>query len=272
MSAHAGVYIRRCRGYACSRYNALVWVGSHRQRGGKPARVPSGRALYRLPAGLSQSFLPAVTAAFSGALSGCQPEYCAAGVAVAGSGSAQRHDLGLTETLSCPAGTARTELLTLNEVCVLPYDHPLAAKTVLTPDDFQENFINLSRTDGYRQLLDTLFAEHQVKRRMVVETHSAASVCARWCAPGRAFRSLTANRWTAASGVTVAASALTCPLPIGLIRPLRRRLRASVDAFSKHLQTHLSRTVEPLEGYSGADDESIKLTASAAWCRGIENR
>ncbi len=29
----------------------------------------------------------------------------------------------------------------LNEVCVLPYcDHPLAAKTVLTPDDFRENF------------------------------------------------------------------------------------------------------------------------------------
>ncbi|WP_262231096.1 LysR substrate-binding domain-containing protein, partial [Escherichia coli] len=65
------------------------------------------------------------------------------------------------------------------EVCVLPCDHPLAAKTVLTPDDFQgENFISLSRLDSYRQLLDTLFAEHQVKRRMVVETHSAASVCA----------------------------------------------------------------------------------------------
>ncbi len=30
--------------------------------------------------------------------------------------SAQRHDLGLTETLHPPAGTTRTELLTLNEV------------------------------------------------------------------------------------------------------------------------------------------------------------
>lgn len=93
--------------------------------------------------------------------------------------SAQRHDLGLTETLHTPAGTERTPLLTLNEVCVLPQGHPLAAKPMLTPADFHgENYISLSRTDSYRQLLDALFVEHQVKRRMVVETHSAASICA----------------------------------------------------------------------------------------------
>ncbi len=93
--------------------------------------------------------------------------------------SAQRHDLGLTETLHTPAGTERTPLLTLNEVCVLPAGHPLAAQATLTPADFQgENYISLSRTDSYRQLLDALFLEHQVKRRMVVETHSAASICA----------------------------------------------------------------------------------------------
>ncbi|MCU6199573.1 LysR family transcriptional regulator, partial [Citrobacter cronae] len=93
--------------------------------------------------------------------------------------SAQRHDLGITETLHTPAGTKRTELLALDEVCVLPQEHPLAEKSVLTPQDFQgENYISLSRTDSYRQLLDTLFNEHQVKRRMVIETHSAASICA----------------------------------------------------------------------------------------------
>ncbi|MCH1294341.1 LysR substrate-binding domain-containing protein, partial [Pseudomonas aeruginosa] len=77
---------------------------------------------------------------------------------------------GLTETLHTPAGTERTELLSLDEVCVLPPGHPLAVKKVLTPDDFQgENYISLSRTDSYRQLLDQLFTEHQVKRRMIVE-------------------------------------------------------------------------------------------------------
>lgn len=51
--------------------------------------------------------------------------------------SAQRHDLGLTETLHTPAGTERTELSSLDEVCVLPPGHPLAEKSVLTPQDFQ---------------------------------------------------------------------------------------------------------------------------------------
>ncbi|MEG0956555.1 MAG: LysR family transcriptional regulator, partial [Citrobacter sp.] len=51
--------------------------------------------------------------------------------------SAQRHDLGITETLHTPAGTERTELLSLDEVCVLPQGHPLAEKMVLTPQDFQ---------------------------------------------------------------------------------------------------------------------------------------
>ncbi|ECE5122991.1 LysR family transcriptional regulator [Salmonella enterica] len=163
--------------------------------------------------------------------------------------SAQRHDLGLTETLHAPAGTTRTELLTLNEVCVLPCDHPLAAKTVLTPDDFQgENFISLSRLDSYRQLLDTLFAEHQVKRRMVVETHSAASVCAmvRAGAGVSIVNPLTALDY-AASGVTVRRFSIDVPFTVSLIRPLHRPASALVDAFSKHLQMHLSRLVEPLE-------------------------
>ncbi|EGY5152517.1 LysR family transcriptional regulator [Salmonella enterica] len=163
--------------------------------------------------------------------------------------SAQRHDLGLTETLHAPAGTTRTELLTLNEVCVLPCDHPLAAKTVLTPDDFQgENFISLSRLDSYRQLLDTLFAEHQVKRRMVVETHSAASVCAmvRAGAGVSIVNPLTALDY-AASGVTVRRFSIDVPFTVSLIRPLHRPASALVDVFSKHLQTHLSRLVEPLE-------------------------
>lgn len=93
--------------------------------------------------------------------------------------SAQRHDLGLTETTLTPAGTERVTLMTLNEVCVLPTGHPLLVKDRLTPQDFAgQNFISLSSTDSYRHLLDALFGEQRVERRMVMETHSAASVCA----------------------------------------------------------------------------------------------
>ncbi|WP_337038395.1 MULTISPECIES: LysR family transcriptional regulator [Pseudescherichia] len=163
--------------------------------------------------------------------------------------SAQRHDLGLTETLSTPAGTERTPLLTLNEVCVLPAGHPLAQRTVLTPQDFQgENYISLSRSDSYRQLLDALFSEHQVKRRMVVETHSAASVCAmvRAGVGVSVVNPLTALDY-ASSGVVVRPFSIAVPFTVSLIRPLHRPASALVDAFSAHLQQAVSRIIAPLE-------------------------
>ena len=151
--------------------------------------------------------------------------------------SAQRHDLGLTETLHTPAGTERTELLSLDEVCVL------------TPDDFQgENYISLSRTDSYRQLLDQLFTENQVKRRMIVETHSAASVCAmvRAGVGVSVVNPLTALDY-AASGLVVRRFSIAVPFTVSLIRPLHRPSSALVQAFSEHLQAGLPKLVTSLD-------------------------
>ncbi len=163
--------------------------------------------------------------------------------------SAQRHDLGITETLHTPAGTERTPLLTLNEVCVLPQDHPLTAREILTPADFHgQNYISLSRTDSYRQLLDTLFNEHQVKRRMVVETHSAASICAlvRAGVGLSVVNPLTALDYVD-SGVAVRRFSIDVPFTVSLIRPLHRPASALVEAFLHHLQTSLPRITAPLE-------------------------
>ena len=163
--------------------------------------------------------------------------------------SAQRHDLGITETLHTPAGTERTPLLTLNEVCVLPQDHPLTAREILTPADFHgQNYISLSRTDSYRQLLDTLFNEHQVKRRMVVETHSAASICAlvRAGVGLSVVNPLTALDYVD-SGVAVRRFSIDVPFTVSLIRPLHRPASALVEAFTHHLQTSLPRITAPLE-------------------------
>lgn len=163
--------------------------------------------------------------------------------------SAQRHDLGLTETLHTPAGTERTALLTLNEVCVLPPRHPLAAKAELAPADFQDqNYISLSRGDNYRQLLDTLFNEHQIKRRMVVETHSAASICAmvREGIGISVVNPLTALDY-ADNGVAVRRFSVAVPFMVSLIRPLHRPASALVEAFTRHLQESLPRITQPLQ-------------------------
>lgn len=163
--------------------------------------------------------------------------------------SAQRHDLGLTENITTPAGTERLTLLTLNEVCVLPAGHRLAKKAALTPQDFEgENYISLSRTDSYRQLLDSLFQEHEVKRRMVLETHSAASVCAmvRAGVGISVVNPLTALDY-AASGVVVRRFSVAVPFTVSLIRPLHRPASALVETFSAHLQQQMSRFTAPLE-------------------------
>lgn len=162
--------------------------------------------------------------------------------------SAQRYDLGLTENTLTPAGTERHTLLTLNEVCVLPAGHHLAAKTELTPADFAgENYISLSPTDSYRQLLDGLFMEFKVKRRMVVETHSAASVCAMVKAGvGLSIvNPLTALDYQG-SELVVRPFSEPIPFTVSLIRPLHRPASALVDAFSLHLQRHTHLYCDPL--------------------------
>ncbi|ELZ9928823.1 LysR family transcriptional regulator [Cronobacter malonaticus] len=163
--------------------------------------------------------------------------------------SAQRHDLGITENTATPAGTERLTLLTLNEVCVLPAGHMLADKPQLTPQDFAgENYISLSRTDSYRQLLDSLFQEHNVQRRMVLETHSAASVCAmvRAGVGVSIVNPLTALDY-AATGIVVRRFSVAVPFTVSLIRPLHRPASALVEAFSQHLQQQMKGLSDTLE-------------------------
>lgn len=156
--------------------------------------------------------------------------------------SAQRYDLGLTETTQTPAGTRRTALFTGNEVCVLPASHPLTRKPVLTPEDFAgENYISLSRHDSYRQLLDDLFHQHQVQRRLVMETHSAASVCAmvRAGVGISVVNPLTALDY-AGEQLTVRRFSIDVPFTASLIHPSHRPASALVSAFSAHLLTQVS--------------------------------
>ncbi|MGP2704126.1 LysR family transcriptional regulator, partial [Serratia marcescens] len=162
--------------------------------------------------------------------------------------SAQRHDLGLTETTLTPAGTERVTLMTLNEVCVLPTGHPLLLKDRLTPQDFAgQNFISLSSTDSYRHLLDALFGEQGVERRMVMETHSAASVCAmvRAGVGVSIVNPLTALDY-AGNGVHVRPFSIDVPFTVSLIRPLHRPSSALVTAFIDHLHQQAATFVARL--------------------------
>jgi DNA-binding transcriptional LysR family regulator len=90
----------------------------------------------------------------------------------------QRHDVGLTEQDHPPPGTRLEPLLAADEVCILPDGHPLLAKPMLLPGDFQDQrYVSLAAGDPYRIQFDEVFRNHEVARVLAVETHSAVSVC-----------------------------------------------------------------------------------------------
>lgn len=160
--------------------------------------------------------------------------------------SAQRYDFGLTEHLQMPPGTEQQTLGSLNEVCVLPASHPLAQKKVLTPNDFQgQRFISLSLTDSYRQLIDSTFAEHHVERKMVMETHSASSICA-MALKGIGIsivNPLTALDFHQQSTGKLALRPLSFSIPftVSLIKPIHRPSSQLTNIFTQHLKDNFNQ-------------------------------
>lgn len=197
----------------------------------------------------SHSLLPAVCRRF-------MTEYPGASIAITPQESplleewltTQRHDLGLTEHDSPPPATRIRNLLVANEVCVIPDGHPLLSRPVLSPRDFaDERFISLSPTDPYRLQLDDVFRAHAISRRMVLETHSAVSVCSmvREGLGVAIVNPLTALDF-AGRGLSIRPFSEAIPFRVSLVSPEHRpsspltehfiaALRAEADAISKRL-------------------------------------
>ncbi|MGL5952716.1 MAG: LysR family transcriptional regulator [Providencia rustigianii] len=165
--------------------------------------------------------------------------------------SAQRYDVGLTEHLQTPPGTEQLTLGSLNEVCVLPVGHPFEEKTVLTPHDFHgERFISLSLTDSYRQLIDTTFSEYHVTRKMVMETHSASSICAMTL---KGIGVSIVNPLTAldfhqqSSGkLVIRPLSFSIPFTVSLITPNHRPSSQLTQIFTEHLQQSFTQIEQDL--------------------------
>ncbi len=91
----------------------------------------------------------------------------------------QRADLGLTGYAVSPPGALWSTFAEPDEVCALPPRHPLAAKAVVHPEDFDgSSFVHVGGNDPYRFRLDKVFDDAGVRRRLVVETLNSATACA----------------------------------------------------------------------------------------------
>ncbi len=151
--------------------------------------------------------------------------------------SAQRYDLGLTEVDHAPQGTAVTPLQTLDEICVLPDAHPLLEKTVLSPGDFEgQSFVSLSAMDSYRRQIDQIFRNAGIMRCMVIETHSAASVCSmvREGIGLAIVNPLTALDY-AGHGLHLRRVSFSIPFSVNIVRPIHRPQSQLVEVFRAEL-------------------------------------
>lgn len=151
---------------------------------------------------------------------------------------AQQHDLGLTEVGQIPRGVFGELLFSSSMVCVLPDQHPLLEKSELELNDFhQVDFINLASLDTYRQQLDHHFRAAGVNRRTVIETTSAASVCAMVKQGlGVAVINPLSGLEAAQSGLSIRRLSVCVPYQVMLIRPDHRPSSSAVEPFCEALR------------------------------------
>lgn len=162
--------------------------------------------------------------------------------------TAQRHDLGLTERSAPPPGTSLEPLLAADEVCVLPTGHRLLTKQVMHPEDFEgEPFVSLSPTDPYRKQVDEICRQHGVARDMVLETHSAVSVCSMVQAGiGIALvNPLTAQAF-AGKGLEMRRFSVSIPFHVNIVRPEHRPSSALTDHFVEALKAEAATLLATL--------------------------
>lgn len=76
-------------------------------------------------------------------------------------------------------GIERIHLLEVPGVCVLPLDHPLAAKDIVRAPDLQgQDFVSLTVLDGSLQRVEASFQREGVTPRIRIETPTSLSACA----------------------------------------------------------------------------------------------
>lgn len=92
--------------------------------------------------------------------------------------AAQQFDLGLATPGGEVQGVRTESFLKATGVCVLPTDHVLASRAVITPADLRgQPFISLALEDPVRARIDQAFEEAGVERDLVVETQYAMTIC-----------------------------------------------------------------------------------------------
>ncbi|SEO35580.1 DNA-binding transcriptional regulator, LysR family [Paracoccus alcaliphilus] len=91
----------------------------------------------------------------------------------------QTSDMGIVSQVSEAYGLQSEKLYEVDAVCVMPREHRLAKKKIITPDDLaDEPFISPPQNEFGRSEIDELFAEAVVSRRVNLKTSYSLVTCA----------------------------------------------------------------------------------------------
>lgn len=90
----------------------------------------------------------------------------------------QHVDIGLAQMPLEREGLIVDEFCRVPYVAALPKGHPLSSHSRLIPEHFNHhNFISLTLTNSVRHLIDQLFANYHVSRKMLLETSYLPTIC-----------------------------------------------------------------------------------------------
>ena len=91
----------------------------------------------------------------------------------------RRVDIGLSMIKTEHPGVDCRVLCRADAVCALPLGHALASRDAITAADLEgESFISFGQDARVRELIDLVFEERGVRRRLQIDTHISESVCA----------------------------------------------------------------------------------------------
>lgn len=92
--------------------------------------------------------------------------------------SGYNFDIGLVEDAYTNRDAEAEVLWAFQLVAVMTADHPLAKYETLCPRDFEDvNFISLGQHDPYRLIIERLFDNEEVSRKLFLSARSASTVC-----------------------------------------------------------------------------------------------
>lgn len=200
----------------------------------------------------STTLLPSLCRDFLQANGNFRVSISAIGNAVTAAGvSAQRYDLCMVEADLDFAGWTTINVTAGEQVCIMPREHPLARKGVLTPADFEGvDFIYFSAEDMYRRNLDNIFRDHAVTRHLRMEVSTASAVCS-LVAQGIGVSII--NPISAMScldqGVEMRRLSFSVPYIVRLHKNLRASNPHALDAFVENCIEAIGRMKKKLEKY-----------------------